>query len=207
MVIDKGRPMRKLAVALFIIYILLVPVWVLLFKSSCEVFYIGKWEGLIIANEEMICNFTRHANVNPTRIYWGDMLLNILAFVPFGIYLEMLFHDKNAFEKVLVMFLVSLAIEVTQFTLILGATDVVDLIANTLGGIAGLLIMKMLYHDRIIKVVLVLAVFITAVTAIEVGIHTVRIYHDVSDFYNEETYEEYLNAFGTSSGEKDVPVL
>ena len=196
MVIDRGRPLRKMATVLFLIYILLVPVWVLLFKSSCEIFYIGKWNGRVIASEEMIRNFTHYANINPRRIFWGDMLLNILAFVPFGIYLEMLYHEKKAAEKILVMFLVSLAIEVTQFTLIIGATDIVDLIANTLGGIAGLLIMKLLYHNNVIKVILVIAAFITVVVAVEVGIHTVKIYNDVKDFYNEETYTEYLNVFG-----------
>ena len=185
MVIDKGRPFRKLAVTLFIIYLLLIPVWVLLLKSSCEIFYIARWQGHIIADEEMIRNISHYANLNPFKIFRNDMLLNVAAFIPFGIYLEMLYHDKSAAKKILTMALVSLMIEITQFTLLLGATDVVDLWANTLGGVIGLLLMKILYNDKAIKAILIAAVFVTAFVAIAVGIQSVKVYRDVKYFYDE----------------------
>jgi len=195
MIIDKGQPYRKLLVALFIIYLLLIPVWVLLLKSSCEIFYIGKWKGQIFASEEMIRNFSHYANLNPFKIFREDMLLNVAAFIPFGIYLEMLYHDKSFVKKTLTMALVSLAIEITQFTLLLGATDIVDLWANTLGGIIGLLLMRILYNDKGIKAVLIAAIFVTVIVAVGVGIKSVKIYRDVKFFYDELEKEEQLSGF------------
>ncbi|SCW59775.1 Glycopeptide antibiotics resistance protein [Ruminococcaceae bacterium YRB3002] len=195
MITDRGRPLRVLLVILFIVYLLLVPVWVLLLKSSCEIFYISRWQGQIFADAEMFANFTHYSNMDPTNIFWGDMILNVAAFVPFGIYLEMLFHEKPFLLKTLTMFCVSLAIEITQFVLMIGATDIVDLIANTLGGVTGLIVMRVLYHNNMIKIVLVLAILMTLIVGIEVGIHSVNIYYDIRDFYNEENYNGYLNDF------------
>ena len=42
------------------------------------------------------------------------------------------------FKKISVWFCISLGIEVLQFILAIGATDITDLIGNTLGGILGI---------------------------------------------------------------------
>jgi len=198
---EKGQPLRWLLIVLFAIYFLLVPVWVILFKSSPEIFYIGQWYGNNIATPEMYRNFTDYANLNPLWIFWDDMILNVVAFIPFGIYLELLFHDKRSWGKVLAVFLTSLAIEMTQFILILGRTDIVDLIANTLGGVLGIIIMKLLYHDKIVKVILVLAVIFTVVVMINTGIDTYRNYITVRDFYADEDFVWDESAYGEGSEE------
>lgn len=80
-------------------------------------------------------------------------LLNILLFIPLGIFLPMLWKEKynNKFLKVLMFgFVLSLVVEVLQiFTFRL--TDINDLITNTLGTIIGyLLYVKFLKNNKII---------------------------------------------------------
>lgn len=202
MITEKGQRLRWLLILLFVIYILLVPVWIIYCKSSPEIFYIRQWNGMVFASGDMYRNITEYANLNPLWIFWDDMLLNVAAFIPFGVYLELLSHDRPVWVKSLIIFLSSLAIEVMQFVLIMGRTDIVDLIANTLGGVIGIVIMKLLYREKIIKVVLVLAVLMTVVVGIFSGIATVKNYRDVSDFYRREETVDYGEM---ESDEEGVP--
>ena len=81
-------------------------------------------------------------------------LLNILLFIPLGIFLPMLWKENynNKFSKVLIFgFLLSLIIEILQiFTFRL--TDINDLITNTLGTVIGYLIyIKLLKNNTMFK--------------------------------------------------------
>ena len=200
-VLDKGSPYRTLLKVLFIVYILLVPFWVILMKSSFWFFFNLKEGWPVIADKEMFSNFTKIANLNPFWIFWKDMLMNVAAFIPFGIYLEMHMHRKPFIIKALIIFGSSLIIEITQFVFMLGATDIVDLIANTLGGVLGLVTMKLLFRDKAIRVILILAAVTTVITAITVGINSARNYKDLKELYSWEqdyTYPEtadYPEAF------------
>ena len=50
----------------------------------------------------------------------------------------MLKEDWSILKQISVGFFISLGIEVLQFILAIGATDITDLIGNTLGGIVGI---------------------------------------------------------------------
>lgn len=66
-----------------------------------------------------------------------EVAVNLLLFVPFGLYLGLL---KPAWEWWRVAGVVaagSLALEVAQYALAVGSTDVTDLIVNTAGGLVG----------------------------------------------------------------------
>ena len=192
MITDRDRPLRYLIVLLFIIYLIVVPVWVVFFKSDPHIFFRQYWLTKQFADTEMLYGFTDYVNTNPFSIVVGDMVLNVLAFVPFGVYLEMLYHDKVMLPKILIIALVSIVIEVLQFSLQFGSTDIVDLISNTLGGIIGILAMRLIYSKKSVKVILVLALIFTAATCISVGVHTVNEYYSIQDYYNSEQYEIYL---------------
>ncbi|MGF7047916.1 glycopeptide antibiotics resistance protein [Paenibacillus sp. DS2015] len=64
---------------------------------------------------------------------------NIIAFIPFGIFIPMIFSKKGAsFIAVFILsLLLSLCFEVTQLVLYIGTFDVDDLILNTFGGMVG----------------------------------------------------------------------
>ena len=71
---------------------------------------------------------------------WG----NVLIFVPAGIY-TMILGKKNSIPKtMLVIFLISLAVEIIQYIFKIGASDIDDIILNCLGGFIGVLIYRLL---------------------------------------------------------------
>lgn len=70
---------------------------------------------------------------------------NVLAFVPYGMVLPMLSEKKrNFFLVTLLTFEFSLVIETTQLITKAGCFDVDDLILNTLGGVLGYMLYKIL---------------------------------------------------------------
>lgn len=73
------------------------------------------------------------------RIYYREIYLNILVFVPFGIYISMLKPNWSFIKKILPIFLVSLLFEILQYVFAIGAADITDLIGNTLGGVIGII--------------------------------------------------------------------
>ena len=80
--------------------------------------------------------------------YWADVLVNILAFVPFGFlfygYLRVGRKVKRAFWKALAAgFLVSLTIELGQYYLPMRNSGTTDLITNTTGAGLGALLFGM----------------------------------------------------------------
>jgi len=200
MITDRDRPLRYLLVLLFVVYFLLIPVWVVFFKADPSIFFSQYWERKQFADTELLLNFSGYANLNPFNILIGDMVLNVIAFVPFGVYLEMLYHKNTVISKVMVIFFTSLFIEVLQFSLLFGSTDIVDLISNTLGGVIGILAMRKIHKDKTVKIILVLAIITTLIITIAVGIHTVNRYYSISDYYNSEAYQIYLDKVQQLSG-------
>ncbi|HEY4431853.1 MAG TPA: VanZ family protein [Paenibacillus sp.] len=75
-----------------------------------------------------------------------NLVGNILAFIPFGVFVPMLFLQKvRLFQKVFMLsFALSLSFEVTQLMLYIGTFDVDDLILNTSGGVVGYGIYRLL---------------------------------------------------------------
>lgn len=77
---------------------------------------------------------------------WFDFVYlffgNILWFVPFGIYLGS--KGQGIGKTLLWTFLLSLTIEVLQFVFSSGYSDMEDLILNTLGGLLGLLLYRLI---------------------------------------------------------------
>jgi glycopeptide antibiotics resistance protein len=68
----------------------------------------------------------------------GNLLGNILGFIPFGILVPMLFRKMEAFRNVLIAALIiSLIFEVIQLVAVLGSFDVDDLLLNTIGAAIG----------------------------------------------------------------------
>lgn len=68
---------------------------------------------------------------------------NIIAFMPLGFFIPLLFDKFNNYKKVLkIGFISSLAIETTQLFIGLNVCDVDDIIYNTLGALAGFICFK-----------------------------------------------------------------
>jgi len=76
---------------------------------------------------------------------------NIAVFAPFGFYIAAALRKTAPIKLILLPPLVSLALEIIQFILAVGRSDVTDLLMNTLGGwigIAAFFVLAWLFRKR-----------------------------------------------------------
>lgn len=79
-------------------------------------------------------------------VFMTQLIGNVIMFVPFGILVPICFQRIRGILKIiLVSFLASLFIETTQLYTHTGLFELVDLLNNTLGGVIGYLIYKIVY--------------------------------------------------------------
>ncbi len=126
---------NKLTTLLLVIYSVVL-FWIIVLKLNISFSYKGTQNvNLIPFREPLLYN---------GRIDYNEIFLNILIFVPLGLYVGILFKKLSISRKIFSFFMVSLFCEVCQFILRIGAFDITDIINNTLGGIIGLLFFKVL---------------------------------------------------------------
>lgn len=138
---SKIRKQRVATGVLFGVYVLVLT-WLILFKGQLSLADFGSYRNV------NLIPFGAGAVANG-RIIIGEILLNAAVFVPFGLYLCMLRPRWHLSRKVAVVALTSLAFEVLQFALGIGASDITDLLMNTLGGLLGVGLYAALF--RLIK--------------------------------------------------------
>jgi glycopeptide antibiotics resistance protein len=125
---------KHLTLALFAVYAAAL-VWIIVFKFGIEITYTEQ------RDEFNLIPYQRPLVLNG-KVSYGEILLNVLIFIPFGLYLATLF-EKWGFSKALALFILSsFILEATQYILGIGAFDVTDIINNSLGGIIGWTIYK-----------------------------------------------------------------
>lgn len=88
---------------------------------------------LIPFNESLIIN---------GKLDFREIIMNVAIFMPLGIYSGILLKKWTTRKKIFLFFFISLIFEISQFVLGVGASDITDIINNTLGGIIGLVIYK-----------------------------------------------------------------
>ena len=152
----KNNRQRNLTRILFAVYFLIL-VWILLFKMSFSLdeLYKNRSINLIPFMGSVVVN---------GRIYINEIIDNILVFIPIGIYICMLKEDWSILRKISVGFFISLGIEVLQFILAIGATDITDLLGNTLGGIIGIgvfYLFSKLFKNKTNSIINILALIAT----------------------------------------------
>jgi len=125
---------NKLTKVLFVIYLIAV-LWIIVFKFNAPFSKLGYMRSinLIPFNESLIIN---------GKLDFREIVMNVVIFMPLGIYSGILFRKWTTGKKIFLFFLISLICEVFQFILGVGASDITDILNNTLGGIIGLLIYK-----------------------------------------------------------------
>lgn len=68
----------------------------------------------------------------------GDIVANVLVFVPLGVYASM-FKPRWSFgRRLLTVVATSLAFEVIQYVFAIGRSDITDVLGNTAGGLIGI---------------------------------------------------------------------
>lgn len=144
---------REISLLLFLLYFLLL-LNITIFKASSISFrnplnsYVYKKYGIsgiinFIPFIETIKTMTDGHTpiINPLRNIFG----NILAFMPLGFFIPLLFSKYNNVKKIFILGLTSsLCIEIVQLFVGYNITDIDDLIYNTTGAMLGLLCFKLL---------------------------------------------------------------
>ncbi len=129
---------------LYVIYLILL-VWIILLKTEFS------FDNIYRMRNTNFIPFDGTAIING-QLHYQEIYLNVLIFVPFGIYLSMLKPRWSFIKKIVPIFLTSLFFESSQYIFAIGATDITDLIGNTLGGVLGVLmyvtIQKIIKNER-----------------------------------------------------------
>lgn len=126
---------KKLSSALLISYLLLL-IWILLFKFSLSFSDIAARLDQAVRSVNLL-PFQGSKVVNG-RLVLNEIILNGLIFVPLGVLLGISAKNFSLIKKFAFIFSFSLVIELLQFILGIGVTDVTDLLMNSVGGILGI---------------------------------------------------------------------
>lgn len=129
------KKMFNIMFATMVILYVLFLLWCILFKyvSPIELFSHNRY-------------FTRTVNLVPFNDirngYFNklDIYGNIILFIPLGIYLNIIKKNLKVYKSICIIILVSFIFEISQYVFRIGASDVTDIITNTIGGIIGIVI-------------------------------------------------------------------
>lgn len=146
---------NKITVGLLVLYLFALT-WIILFKmqfSFQDLRYFTDFRGI---------NLIPFAGsvIKNNQIDIGEIIYNVLAFIPFGIYISMLKPNWSFLKKIVPIAGVSLLFEVLQFIFAIGGSDITDLMGNTLGGIIGVgvyIVFRKLFNTKANKILNVLA--------------------------------------------------
>lgn len=152
--VNNNKIKSNLIIILFIAYVVFLT-WIILFKMQFNFKYLPyiRSINLIPFGDSTIIN---------GKIDFSEIIYNMLAFIPIGLYIGILERDKKFIKKILPIFILSLVYEILQYIFHIGATDITDLIMNTLGGAIGIAIINVLYkifkrNEKVDKALTILA--------------------------------------------------
>lgn len=121
---------KNLTRVLFVVYLLGLT-WIILFKMAFSPADLPHIRGI------NLIPFAESVIVNGS-LDLGEIIDNVIAFIPFGVFAGALIGKRSFLKKIAPVFLISLLFETLQYVLAIGASDITDLLANTLGGGAGI---------------------------------------------------------------------
>jgi len=158
---------RVVLCVLFALYLILLA-WIVLWKL--EVPYIGDGE----LRQIKLVPFAPSACDGASAP--SEVVANIVLFIPFGLYLGLLAPAGPWWRSTGTIVGASLAMELAQYAIAVGSSDVTDLLTNTAGGLAGLGLLvvvrrrlgarTVLAITRVCSVVTALALLATAIIVV-----------------------------------------
>ena len=127
----RGSRAAGLLIALFGIYLVLL-VWLVLWKF--DVPYTDA-TARVVKLIPFVSNLPEFGPSQP-----AEVVANLLIFVPFGVYLGLIARSWPWWRSAAVVAAASAGLEIAEYVLAVGSTDITDVIVNTAGGMAGLLL-------------------------------------------------------------------
>ena len=134
-----------LTIVLFATYaVVLVGIILFKFPFQYDLSTIGSSAGGLSTNGRDLNLIPFAGNYSDSRGFGvGDLVENVLVFIPLGVYLSMLRIPKGAgirwfWMRALVVAGTSVAFEVIQYAFAIGHADITDVICDTVGGVVGI---------------------------------------------------------------------
>ena len=127
---------RIITLVLFVIYALVLT-GLILFKFPFS--YDDTGSGRHLNLIPFAGSFTAHGVVG-----LGQIVENVLVFVPLGIYLCMLFPSWSVRHKLIPIVATTVGFETIQYLFAIGRADITDVIGNALGGLVGVALYALL---------------------------------------------------------------
>ena len=125
--------MKAFSKTVFTLYMLTL-LWLVLFKFSFDL------SGILLDHQARSLNLIPFAGYSQGL---REMIDNLAVFIPFGLLLGVVFKQTSLLRKLTFIFIFSFAVEIIQFVLAIGRTDITDIITNTLGGLIGLALYRL----------------------------------------------------------------
>ena len=150
---------RIISRIIFSVYFILL-VWLILFKFATSLSELPSIRGI---------NLIPFYYEQETNIHSKEVLYNILVFIPLGIYIQVLRENWKIPVKGMVILLTSLLFEAVQFIFAIGASDITDLIGNTVGGVIGILfcvLMKKVIPKKFISLINSVGILMEAIVLV-----------------------------------------
>ena len=169
--LDDKKTFYDISKLLFVSYIIIF-IWIVIFKCSLV-------DDLKITHQNIsrLSLYERLLNTSEIesfiyRIQTGEFLhrsileplLNIVIFVPIGMYLTYFQKEKSIFNTYVISFILSLSIELIQFATMIGGFSYLDLITNVIGGVAGYFAYSIIYREERIRSLNVISIVSLSLT-------------------------------------------
>lgn len=161
---------QKITFVLLVIYLIILT-WIILLKTQFSFSALGHYRSV------NLIPFAGSVVING-KVDLDEILNNFIVFIPVGLYLGMLMPKSSPLRKIAPIFGLSLLYEVIQFIFAIGASDITDLIMNTLGGAAGIFLVFLftkLLKEKTVKILNIAAVIctlaITGFMALLIGVN------------------------------------
>lgn len=123
---------KKVTLGLLIFYLIAL-IWIIIFKLQFS------FENLPHIRNINLIPFGESVIVNG-KMDISEIIQNALAFIPLGLFVHVLWEQKSFLKQFVPIICTTLLFEVIQFIFAIGATDITDIITNSLGGIIGIII-------------------------------------------------------------------
>ena len=146
--------LQILSAFVFFFYCIIL-IWVVFFK--CNIYLSvtnGYFEFKTLTTEERFLYFIVPFedyftdNVDFNLMKWKDGALNLLLFVPVGLYLSFFIKTKKFLKTMSISLITIIAIEVIQLYTLLGSLQTEDLIINLVGTLLGYLLCRLIYKKE-----------------------------------------------------------
>ncbi len=125
--------MRKIVCKGLLALYLVLLTWLVLFKLKFNI-------STVLHSHHRSLNLGPFAapSILNGKINYSEIIDNCLFFIPFGLLLNVNFKKVGFLPKLAFILVFSLSAEIIQYIFAIGASDITDVITNTLGGFLGL---------------------------------------------------------------------